>query len=258
MEIAYDVEGTGPDLLLIAGVASTRALWTLVRPRLSQHFRTIAFDHRDCGDSSPAGGSYGLADLAGDARAVLDAANSSRAHILGHSMGGAVAQAFADIYAARTASLTLACSWAHGDGYTKNLFGLLCDLTDAVTDDRTLLETIIFLGAGITTLRETSLAETTAQAMALGGLIPRAALKRQWQLSFDVEMLATIAKLRVPTHVIWGSEDRLLPPPLSQTLLSSIPGAVETRIDKCGHVPMFAAPDTFVDAVTSFLLKQPT
>ena len=49
VELAYDIEGSGPDLLLVAGTASTRPLWSLVRPQLARSFRTIAFDNRDAG-----------------------------------------------------------------------------------------------------------------------------------------------------------------------------------------------------------------
>jgi pimeloyl-ACP methyl ester carboxylesterase len=251
--LAYDVEGSGPDLLLVAGSASTRPLWGLVRPQLAQSFRTIAFDNRDSGDSTIANDSYTLHDLAQDAAAVLDAAGAKRAHVVGHSMGGAIAQELALSHPDRVASLTLVCTWARCDGYAKNLMELMRSLTEYVDDERALLATILFMGSGITTLREASLWEMTDAAMALGPLAPREALIRQWQLDLSVDTLAQLPSLRVPAHVIWGSEDRLLPPPLSQELLAAIPGAVGTRIDACGHVPMVAAPDAFVEAVTRFL-----
>ena len=125
VELAYDIEGSGPDLLLVAGTASTRLLWSLVRPQLARSFRTIAFDNRDAGASTIATGPYTLSDLCADAVAVLDAAGSKRAHVLGHSMGGAIAQQIALDAPDRVASLTLACTWARGDGYSKNLMRLM-------------------------------------------------------------------------------------------------------------------------------------
>lgn len=255
IELAYDVEGEGPDLLLIVGSASSRPLWALVRPRLARSFRTIAFDNRDSGESTIARIPYALSDLAADALAVLNAVGSRRAHVLGHSMGGAIAQELALSNSERLTSLTLVCSWARGDVYAKNMMELMCDVTESGCDDRTLLEVILFVGSGITTLREASLREKTDAAMTLGPLAPRDALVRQWQLDLSVDTLARVRDIRIPTHVIWGDEDRLLPQPLSQQLVDGIVGASETRVDGCGHLPMVDAPEAFIDAVASFLAE---
>lgn len=60
----------------------------------------------------------------------------------------------------------------------------------------------------------TDLWETTDAAMALGALAPRAALARQWDLDLTVDTLDRLPELRVPVHVIWSDEDRLVPPNL--------------------------------------------
>jgi pimeloyl-ACP methyl ester carboxylesterase len=256
IELGYDVDGSGPDLLLIVGTATTRPLWALVRPQLAESFRTIAFDNRDTGESTPANAPYTLCDLAADAAAVLDAAGVQRAHILGHSMGGAIAQEFALTYPERCASLTIVCSWARGDGYTKNLMKLMSALSEGVRDDRTLLATILYMGTGISTLREIDLFDKTDEAMALAPLMSREALVRQWQLDLTVDTADRLSKLAMPVHVIWGGEDRLLPQPLSQRLIDAIPSATGTCIEGCGHVPMVDAPEAFIEAVHSFLCLQ--
>ena len=253
VELAYDIEGSGPDLLLVAGTASTRPLWSLVRPQLARSFRTIAFDNRDAGASGVATGPYALPDLAADAVAVLDAAGSAHAHVLGHSMGGAIAQQLALDAPDRFASLTLACTWARGNGYSKNAMRLMRALTENVRDDRTLLAAILFMGSSESALNRTDLWETTDAAMALGALAPRTALARQWALDLAVDTLDRLPELTCPAHVIWGEEDRLIPPALTRTLIDAIPGALETCLTACGHVPMVDAPDAFVESVTAFL-----
>lgn len=253
IELAYDVEGSGPDLLLISGTASTRAIWSLVRPELARSYRTIAFDNRDSGESSLARAPYRAADLVADTLAVLDAAESARAHVIGHSMGGIVATELALAYPERIASLTLANTWARGDAYAANAIGLLNALTAHIGDDRTLLASIIFAGAGTTTLGAGSLWDMTDAAMALGPLAPRAALQRQWAFDLTADTLDRVASLAMPVHVIWGEEDRLTPPSLARTLLEAIPGAAGTPIAACGHVPMVHAPQAFLAAVAAFL-----
>ena len=78
IELAFDIQGEGPDLLLIAGTASDRTLWAQIRAALSEHFRTIAFDNRDAGESTTTSENYAMLDLAKDALAVLDAAGATR------------------------------------------------------------------------------------------------------------------------------------------------------------------------------------
>jgi pimeloyl-ACP methyl ester carboxylesterase len=224
-----------------------------VRPNLSQSFRTIAFDNRDSGDSTIATAPYTFIDLAADAAAVLDAAGAQRAHVAGHSMGGVIAQEFALRYPQRCRSLTLICSWARTDAYARNAMTLMQALCASACDERTLLASILWAGAGTATLQEVDLWEWTDAAMALGPLPPRAALARQWQLDLDVDTVERLRELDVPTHVIWCDEDRFLPQPLSRQLLEAIPGARETRIAGCGHSPMVHRPGALSDAIAGFL-----
>lgn len=253
VRLVYDTGGDGPDLLLIGGSAEARPLWTLVRPALDRSFRTIAFDPRDSGESTIVSAPYTLRELADDAVAVLDAAGSPRAHVIGHSLGGAVAQEMALSHPQRVASLILVSTWARGDAYSRNMMQLLIDLTQNVRDDRTLLESIIFIGAGVTTLRNASLREMTDVALRIGPLAPRDALERQWRLDDTVDTLDRLAAIAVPTLVICGAEDRLLPPYFSEQLLAAIPGAGLARIEGVGHLPMVHAPDAFLSAVCEFV-----
>lgn len=88
--IDYDVQGEGPDLLLISGLGFGRWGWFKQVPELSRHFRTISFDVRK--DLDPR---HGVADLAGEASALLDHLGVEKVHVLGTSLGGFVAQELA-------------------------------------------------------------------------------------------------------------------------------------------------------------------
>ena len=91
--IAYDVRGSGVPLLLIAGTGYPGATWPdeFVAP-LAQRHAVITFDHRGTGSTRPSSGHYSTRLFARDAVAVLDAVGHDKAHVLGHSMGGRVAQ----------------------------------------------------------------------------------------------------------------------------------------------------------------------
>lgn len=251
----FDVAGDGPDLVLIAGVASTRPLWNLVRPLFAARFRTIAFDCRDSSSATVSPAGYGIRDLVDDTLAVMDAADCGRAHILGHSLGGAVAQELAIARPDRIESLTLVSTWARGDAYAGNIARLMRELTVHVDDDRALLAALLYAGCGETTLRNGDVLAMTDAALALGPLAPRDAIARQWDLASTVDTLERLTQISAPVHVVWGTEDRLVPPWLSQRLAAAIPHANTTAIEGCGHLPMVVAPQPFADAVTNFCAR---
>lgn len=251
--LPFDVAGDGPDLVLIPGVASTRPLWNLVRPQLATRFRTIAFDCRDSSAETASPSAYGMRELVDDTIGVMDAAGCARAHVLGHSLGGAVAQELGLANPDRVASLTLVSTWARGDAYGANILSLMRALTVAVDDDRSLLAAILYAGWGETTLRSADLFAVTDLAMTLAPLAPRDAIARQWNLAATVDTLDRVPRISAPVHVVWGTEDRLMPPWLSAQLAAAIPNARTTAIEGSGHLPMIAAPGAFAAAVTDFI-----
>lgn len=95
VRIAYDVQGAGAPVLLIQGLGYGRWGWQPVAELLARTFRVIAFDNRGYGASDKPAGPYTAAQMAEDAVAVLDAAGAERAHVVGASLGGAVAQELA-------------------------------------------------------------------------------------------------------------------------------------------------------------------
>src|SRR5665811_277984 len=94
-ELVWESHGRGPDLVLIHGLGYARWGWKPLVPLLSEHFRVTAFDNRGIGDSSVPPGPYTAAEMASDAEAVLDAADVTKAHIVGTSLGGMIAQELA-------------------------------------------------------------------------------------------------------------------------------------------------------------------
>ena len=107
--IHYQRAGQGPDLVLIHGLAANVAFWYLaVVPALIGEFRVTAYDLRGHGYSDTPPSGYTSADMAVDLDALLDHLGVERAHVVGHSFGGAVALHYAALHPDRVASLTLA------------------------------------------------------------------------------------------------------------------------------------------------------
>src|SRR5262245_65372914 len=122
IDLAYEVCGEGTPLLLVMGLGGDRQGWELVRPELLRRHRLVLVDNRDAGESSEAGAGYGLGDMAADALAVMDHLGIERFHVLGASMGGAIAQHLALQAPVRVASLTLASTWARTDPFLAAIF----------------------------------------------------------------------------------------------------------------------------------------
>ncbi len=95
VEIGWESRGSGDPLLLIHGLGYARWGWEPLLLLLSDHFSVITFDNRGIGETSVPPGPYTAADMAGDARAVLDAADVDTAHVAGSSLGGMIAQELA-------------------------------------------------------------------------------------------------------------------------------------------------------------------
>src|SRR5262245_51680301 len=99
LRIAYELRGTmrrrRPWLVLIHGLGFDRSGWGPLLPELGRRFRLVLVDNRGTGSSERSAGSFTVADMAGDIVAVLDGAGIRKAHVLGASLGGMVAQELA-------------------------------------------------------------------------------------------------------------------------------------------------------------------
>jgi pimeloyl-ACP methyl ester carboxylesterase len=107
IDTPYVVEGAGPPVLLIHGVGARRDTWDGVVAALGGRFTTIRYDLRGHGEATRAPGPYSAALFAADARALLDHLGLARAHVVGHSLGGLVAQQLALDAPARVDRLVL-------------------------------------------------------------------------------------------------------------------------------------------------------
>lgn len=113
-EIYYELSGSGPPVLLIQGVGVTGEGWRPQIRTLEKNFQTLTFDNRGIGQSVPCRGPVTIEAMAEDARALMDAAGWDSAHVVGHSMGGVIAQQLALDIPKRVRSLSLLCTFARG------------------------------------------------------------------------------------------------------------------------------------------------
>lgn len=114
IQIYYEEYGEGPPLIMILGLGQDTATWGFQVPEFAKYFRLIVFDNRDSGRSSRCEENYTTAIMARDTLGLMDQLNIPRAHLLGTSMGGMIAQHVALMAPERVISLILASTIASG------------------------------------------------------------------------------------------------------------------------------------------------
>ncbi|MEO5716885.1 MAG: alpha/beta fold hydrolase [Luteolibacter sp.] len=111
----YELAGTsGPRVLLVQGIGVTGGAWRRQVEVLSRTCRTLVFDNRGIGRSQPCTGPVSISAMAEDARALMDEVGWDSAHVVGHSMGGLIAQQLAIDSPGRVLSLACVCSFSRG------------------------------------------------------------------------------------------------------------------------------------------------
>jgi 3-oxoadipate enol-lactonase len=227
-------------ILLIMGLAGSSHMWWRLLPHLVGRHRAITFDNRGTGDSDGVSGPLTMADLVADALAVLDAAGEERAHVIGVSMGGMVAQQLALDHRDRVRSLVLGCTTAGGGGPAPSAGGARLLATAALRPLLGPRRTFPLVAPALyaeRTRRERP--ERVAEDL-------RRRIEHAAPASTTYAQLAAVAghdtRARLPdlgglpTLVLHGAEDALVPAARGRELADRIPDARLVLLPSCGHM----------------------
>src|SRR5260370_28410577 len=123
-QLYYERHGAGFPVLFLSGLGGYGAFWRDQIPVFAKRFEVIVHDHRGIGQSDHSRISYTVDRMAGDVIELMDALGLERAHLVGHSTGGAIAQILAVEHPKRLASIVVTASWTKADAYFPRLFAL--------------------------------------------------------------------------------------------------------------------------------------
>ena len=249
-----DVLGaTGDWVLMIHGLGYGRWGWNWNAPALAARFRVVTFDNRGVGGSDAPAGPYSAALMAGDALRLLDALGIERAHVVGTSLGGFIAQELALAAPDRVGRLVLACSGFGGPRYapmpdvTVRLMAEAPSLPDEARLRRFIENgfTTGFVAANPRVIEEVMrLRKETAQ--------PLEHWNYQAYAGATFDAGDRVGDIAAETLVITGSADNVVDPKNSVLLTDSIPGAALVEMDG-GHLFFIEQAPRFNQTVAAFL-----
>ena len=255
----YVEAGTGDPLLLVMGLGGDHLAWGLQMPVFAQRYRVIAFDNRGVGQSDVPDHPYTTRMMAEDAAGLLAALGVERAHVIGLSMGGMIAQELALNHPARVRTLQLHATYARPDGYLRALVAAWRTVRASLGREEALRTMALWLFTPEAYDERPQLVETLLQT-ALANPYPQSVtgFMRQTDAVLAHDTLDRLAAIRCPTLVSVADQDVLVPPRFSRELAARIPGAELAVLPGSGHVALWEHPDAFTEVCLTFLANHST
>lgn len=253
----YEQHGSGPPLLLIAGLASDSQSWLPVLPELATRFTVIVLDNRGVGRSTQDCGSS-IALMAADCAALLQYLGHTQVCVAGHSMGGMVALELGRRYPHLVERMLLVAATVRNPARNNLLFNDWADQLEAGHDRAAWFRTILCWILTEHFFDNSQLLEATLTYL-LSYPWPQtpAAFRLQVQAIAAFDATQWLNELAIPTCVLAAEQDILLPLEHAQALARQLPGASLEIIKGAAHSLHTEQPQAFVTAVTDFLLERP-
>jgi len=223
--VAVQEYGEGDPLLIINGTSQSLGFWAELAPAWASRYRVVTYDLRGMGGSERGSGAITVASLAADALGLLEALGIDRAHVLGYSLGSAVAQELALAAPERVAPLVLYCTWGRTDGFQRAM------LTGLAHPWRTgdLEAALGALGVAFSPqlLDDPAFGELIQQMLPLFPSTEQQirTTAEQWDADLAHDTLDRLGSITAPTLVVAGEQDLLTPPWHGRQVADAIPGA---------------------------------
>jgi pimeloyl-ACP methyl ester carboxylesterase len=250
VRIAYDVHGDGDPLLMIMGLGYGRWGWDPVVEPLAARYRVITFDNRGYGDSDIPPGPYTAAQMAGDALAVLDAAGVARAHVVGGSLGGAVAQELALRNGGRVEKLVLIATMSG----ISNMHPIPAQTMQLMMEAPTLDPAVAVRRYVENALEPEPEAALVDRIVAIRTEKPPdpAGWAAQAGIWATFDAWEELPRIDAPTLVVQGEGDVVVDPRNAALLAERIPHA-KLRLVPGGHLFFWNRPESLVSLLAEFL-----
>lgn len=253
VNVYYEIHGTGQPLVLVAGYTCDHEFWLLMHKKLAQHFQVVLFDNRAVGQTKDPDAVFTLETMAEDTVALVDKLDLKRPHILGQSMGGAIAQHIARNYPDKIGKLIIADSTAQFNTRTLLVTESLLKLRQENVPLDTLIETcmpwffsIDFLAVegNVALIKELTKNKRYPQSID--------DQERQFKALRAFNARPWLHEIKNPTLIMAAAEDIITLPSESQQLASAITNSQFITLSG-GHSSPIEKPDEMSTAIIKFL-----
>ncbi len=242
IQLAYDRRGRGMPLVLLHGYPLDHHLWDDILPLLEGSFDVIVPDLRGFGESTMTDSSPVMNDYASDVAGLLDYLGIQKTAIVGHSMGGYVALAFARLYPERVSGLGLVSSQVLADPPDRKE-GRYKSAADVAENG---------IASVVATMTPKFTSDENLQSFA------RASMERQQPAAYigalkamaeRIDSTPLFSSLKVPVVIVHGDSDALIPVDRAREVKAAFPQAHLVEINGAGHIPMMEAKEKTAEAL---------
>lgn len=254
VELYFEEHGRGEPLVLVPGFGTGLWIWYRQVPAFAERFRTIVFDPRGVARSPAPDEPFTMRDLAEDLAALLEELRVERAHVLGASFGGFVAQEFALAHPARTRSLVLCCTSYGGAGHvppSPETLRAIASTKGLNTEERVRENWGLAFSPGFAGAHPEEVERVVN--LRAGNSVPEHAYTRQLQAAVAFDASSRVGRIEAPTLVVTGDADAIVPRENSSNLAAAIPGATLRVVEGGSHAFFIERAEEFNRAVVEFI-----
>ncbi len=251
-EIYYEEHGSGEPLLLVSGLGGTAAYWEPNLPALAAKYRVIVHDHRGAGQSTHSKIRYSVEQMTDDVLKLMDQLKIERAHVVGHSTGGAIGQIIATRNPERLKTLVLFATWTKADKFFRQLFAARRALLMQAGKEAYVRAGTLFLYPPYWIRANEAMIEER-EKMAIATFAPPEVVASRIDAIVAFDRTAELAQIKTPTLVLCAKDDFITPAYFSEELARKIPGAKLVMLPDGGHCASETALEAFNRALVSFL-----
>ncbi len=253
-EIYYETHGSGTPLLLVSGLGGVGSYWTPNIRALAEQYQVVIHDHRGTGQSSRSRIRYSVDQMTADLVALMDHLKLDKAHLVGHSTGGAIGQTLAVIQPDRLKSMVIYASWTKNDPFFARAFEARRTLLTASGPAAYVRSAPIFLYPDWWINENLALLEER-EKITIPACPPADIVASRIDAILDFDRTADLPAITVPSMILCAKDDILTPPYFSRELARLIPGSELVMLDRGGHCASEVDAPAFNAAVLDFIAR---
>lgn len=253
INIYYELHGHGEPLVLIAGYSCDHTFWTAMLDKLAKHFQVLIFDNRGIGRTKDNGETFTIRNMAEDVVALIHHLKIEQPHIVGHSMGGAVAQIIARKFSKQINKLVILNSMPKVNLASLMLLEAILNLCKENIPFERIIDVSLpwfysshffAIPKNVTALKKIILTNPYPQSIA--------DLERQYHAIKKFDSTEWLPEIKTPTHVVISENDLVTLPLEGKILQQKISGATLTTISG-GHSSPVENPRQVNQEILKFL-----